>query len=164
MHKKRVCSQPRHFQKGADGEITATPSALWPPPCCPDRPRTSPGTHGGSCIAGEEGRDAVSPQREDFKSDGLRNGASSGRHLHSLDGSSPSVLPQDLDGLVHRHADGETQQQAGGDCAAGEKQKSRSHVTHVTASPGKQEHQVKRMATERKCSHLSRIVRGLRSS
>lgn len=60
-----------------------------------------------------------------IKSDGLRNGASSGRHLHGLDGSSPSVLPQDLDGLVHRHADGETQQQAGSDCAAGEKQKSR---------------------------------------
>lgn len=38
------------------------------------------------------------------------------------------------------------------------------HVTHVTASPGKQAHQVKRMATERKGSHLSRIVRGLRSS
>lgn len=49
------------------------------------------------------------------------NGATSGCHLHGLDGSSPSVLPQDLDGLVHRHGDGEMQQQAGSHCAAEEK-------------------------------------------
>lgn len=37
------------------GEITATPSAPWPPPCSPDRLQTSPGTRGGSCIAVEGG-------------------------------------------------------------------------------------------------------------
>lgn len=53
-----------------------------------------------------------------LKQDRLRKGARIRRHLHGLDGSSPSVFPQDFDGLVHRHGDGEVQQQAGSDCGA----------------------------------------------
>lgn len=53
-----------------------------------------------------------------LKLDRLQKGARIRRHLHGLDGSSPSVFPQDFDGLAHRHGDREVQQQAGSDCGA----------------------------------------------
>lgn len=59
----------------------------------------------------------VSPQREGRRPFSVRL-TKRVENLDGLDGSSPSVLAQDLNGLVDRHGDGELQQQAGGDCVA----------------------------------------------